>query len=142
MSQTELSSEIRQLFRDTEIRFPNQKMDAETKKAYLEDWRWKAGEVGFKRFELGVKRARSQGNYFPMICDIAPMIPDSASKDEAWEKEFNDLVRRRRAGEKFYTIADVFEAVAGKVLNGEIKPTDPGWYEWAKHFKASAQRAK
>jgi hypothetical protein len=145
MSQTELNFELRKLFKETEVRFPAQKLDSDTKQAYLQDWKEKSARVGFKRFEAGVKRARESGNYFPMICDINPLIPDSIGKDprdEAWEREFKELCQRKRMGEKFWTGADVFEAVAGKVLNGEIKPTDPGWYEWAKHFKASAQRAK
>lgn len=141
MSSTKWNSEVRQLFRETQVRYPHQNLEPETIKAYLEDWRIEVERVGFKRFEEGVKRARTYCDFFPMVSKIRDLIPDIRNDNEAIRQELSELRRRKDAGERFYTLADVFETVADKIRAGEIKPSNPSWIEWAKHFKKKSLSA-
>lgn len=113
-----------------------QDIPPETQTAWIDDWAEMAAFVGLERFVEGVKRARMQGHYFPLIADIRPMIPDKPLPDgERWKKELRELTARKNCGEKFYTIQDVFKEVARRIKAREIKPTNPSWYEWAAKFK-------
>lgn len=134
MHLTDSTSELKKLFRETQIRYPNQPLEAETQKAYLEDWKAKVKEVGLARFVEGVKRARNYSNFFPMMADIVPLIPGRNDDGAAMKREWRELWRRKEAGEKFYTIQDVFSEFARRIKSGEIKPRDAGWIEWAKKY--------
>lgn len=138
MPSTERNSEIRELFKATKARFPQQVFEKETAEGLLEDWRDLCQEVGWQRFETAVKRARTYGNFFPAISQIREMVP--APKQEAADirRELRELEQRRDAGEKFYTLQDVFKEVAQRIKAGKIKPRNPQWIEWAKHFLKSA----
>ncbi len=82
------------------------------------------GEVGFSRFEQGVRRARSYCNFFPMLADIKPLIPEPKNDDEALRRELRELQRRKDAGEKFYSLADVLIEFRRRVETGEVKGRD------------------
>ena len=103
--------ELKQLLRDTMVRYPQQQFPKEFQQATLEDWQERVRLVGFGRFEQGVKRARSYSEFFPHISKIDEMIPPPKADDaEAINAELKELQRRKDAGEKFYTLADVFSA--------------------------------
>lgn len=138
MSSTRWSSEIRDLFRQTQIRYPHQQLEPETAKAYLEDWRWACQQVGLKRFTEGVIRARSYCKFFPLIAEIKELTPEHRDANEQLAREMRHLEARKAAGEKFYTLEDVFREVAERINRGEINPSDPAMKVWAKKFGKSA----
>ena len=139
MSSTKWSSEIRQLFRETQVRYPHQQLEPETVKAYLEDWRMEVERVGFNRFAEGVKRARGYCDFFPMISKIRDLIPEVRNENEDIRRELSELRRRKLAGERFYTLGDVFATVAEMICSGEIKPSHDAWIEWAAGIRRQAK---
>ena len=95
-----------------------------------------ADETGLKRFEEGVRRTWQYCEFFPKPANIRNLIPPPQMSDgERWSAELKDLMRRKKEGEKFYTLNDVFSEVARRILAGELKPKAPGWIEWARNYK-------
>lgn len=144
MLSTNSKSEVKQILRDTFVRFPNEAFGEDTKKAFLEDWYAECDRVGLQRFSAGVKLARSCSEFFPKIAKIRQFIPDSVNKDEAFRKEMNELNRRRESGEKFYTLADVFKEFCNRVESGKVKASSERGQEalatWAKNLRGSEKR--
>jgi len=124
------------IFAETLRRYPHEVIPPDTQTAWIDDWTEIAERVGLERFVSGVKRARSYSNFFPKIAEIEPLIPEQSMRDGAkWNQELRELQRRKLAGEKFYTLGDVFSAVASLIRTGKIKPSNPSWFEWAKQWK-------
>lgn len=138
------TSEVKQLFRETVIRYPHQKLEPETEKAYLQDWRDECDRVGFARFSEGVKSARAFSEFFPMIAKIRKFIPEPRQDGAALRREMAALHKRREQGEKFYTLADVVLGVVQKAERGEIKCFDERGQrklaEWVKEVRGSEKR--
>lgn len=131
-----LRSEVRRLVLDSARRYPGQEMSKESLQAVVDDWLVLADEVGLMRFTDGVRRTWQYCEFFPKPINIRELMPSPRMKDgERWNQELRGLEQRKRAGEKFYTLADVFSAVASKIRTGAIKPKNPSWFEWAKQFK-------
>lgn len=133
------NSEIRQLLGETVARYPHQNFGTETLKAYFEDWCAMCKEFGLKRFTEGVKRARSYSEFFPMEAKIRELIPEARNQDIEFTREMADLKRRKAAGEKFYSLADVLKEFARRVIAGEIKGRDARGQQalssWAEVFQ-------
>lgn len=124
------------IFAETMRRCPEQMIPPDTQTAWLDDWTEVAERVGLERFTTGVKRARSISNFFPKIADIEPLIPETTLRDgQKWNQELRELQRQKAAGVKFYTLRDVFSAVASMIRTKQIKPKNPLWFEWAAKFK-------
>lgn len=144
MASTKWNSEIKQLFRETVIRYPHQKLEPETEKAYLQDWRDECDRVGFSRFSEGVKGARAYSEFFPMIAKIRKFIPEPKQDGAAIRRELAALHKRREQGEKFYTLADVLLEFCNRVEAGKIKGRDESGQkklqEWAKNLRGSEKR--
>lgn len=144
MRSTKWNSEIRQLFRDTQVRYPHQQLEADTQKAYLEDWRDECDRVGFARFSEGVKNARVCSEFFPMIAKIRKFVPEPKQDGAAIRRELAALHRRREQGEKFYTLADVILELCNRVESGQVKGRDEAGQkklqEWVKNLRGSEKR--
>lgn len=140
MSSTKWSSELRDLFKGTQARFPNQKLEPESIRAFLEDWREWLDQVGWARFVEAVKRARSYSDFFPSINLIKRMTPDPRNDNGDMWREMEDLKRRKAAGEKFYSLAECLLEFADQVETGKIKGRDERGQQcletWAKKLKA------
>lgn len=135
MPSKDCRQQVKQLLRDTMVRYPNQPFPPEFQSATLEDWLERVDRVGFARFEAGVKRARSYEEFFPHVSKIDALIPERAgSSGEDWNAELKELIAQKKAGVKFYTIQDVFTEVAHRITDGRIKPRNPTWFEWAAKF--------
>jgi len=141
MSSTKWSSELRDLFKGTQARFPHQKLDPESIKVLLEDWRDWLSEVGWPRFEIGVKRARTTTDFFPSINLIKKLTPEAQMQGSFNRAEFEDLKRRAAAGEKFYTLGDALLEFSKQVIAGKIKGRDErgqkALEDWAKMLNKS-----
>lgn len=138
-SKNSIKAQVKSLLNETLRRYPGQQYEKETLKAWQEDWESIAGEIGITRFTEAVRRARSYSKFFPHPADIREYTPAVKLKDgEAWNRELRELQKRKAAGERFYTLGDVFATVASKIRMGEIKPSNPQWYEWANKFKGKA----
>lgn len=138
------TSEVKQLFRETVIRYPHQKLEPDTEKAYLQDWRDECDRVGLARFSEGVKNARAFSEFFPMIAKIRKFIPEPKQDGAALRREMAALHKRREQGEKFYTLADVVLEVCSRVESGKIKGRDEHGQkklqEWVKNLRGSEKR--
>lgn len=131
-----IRAQVKFLLQESLRRYPGQQYAKETLQAWQEDWVSLAKEIGIDRFSEAVRRARSYSKFMPSVADIREYIPAPHLNDgEKWNAELKELIRRKKAGEKFYTLADVFKEVARRIKTGEIKPSDKGWYEWAARFK-------
>lgn len=141
MSSTKWNYDLRDLFKGTQARFPNQKLEPESIKAILEDWRDWLDQVGWSRFEQGVKRARTTTDFFPTINLIKKMTPEPSQQGTWNQAEWDDLKRRKAAGEKFYSLADVLLEFSAQVQAGKIKGRDErgqkSLEEWAKALQKS-----
>jgi len=142
MSSTKWSSELRDLFKGTQARYPNQKLEPESIRGFQEDWREWLDQVGWERFSAGAKRARSCSDFFPTINLIRQMTPEPRNESRDVSREMDELKRRKAAGEKFYTLSDVFLEVATRIKAGRIKPSDPSWLEWAVKFVKSSEQQR
>jgi hypothetical protein len=144
MASTKWNFEVKQLFRETVIRYPHQKLEPETEKAYLQDWREECDRVGFIRFAEGVKSARGYSDFIPMINKIRKFIPEPKSENQDLRREMADLYRRKQAGEKFYTLADVLIEFSRQVESGKVKGRDEHGQkkldEWVKNLRGSEKR--
>jgi hypothetical protein len=144
MASTKWNSDVKQLFRETVIRYPHQKLEPETEKAYLQDWRDECDRVGFARFSEGVKGARAYSEFFPMIAKICKFIPEPRNENLELRREMADLQRRKAGGEKFYTLADVLVEFSKRVESGQIKGRDEYFQkrldEWVKLLRGSEKR--
>lgn len=138
-----MKSEVRRLVLDTARRYPAQKLDKENIAALVDDWLVVAEESGFMRFEAGVHRTWQYCEFFPKTVNIRELMPPPRMADgERWNRELRELQARKLAGEKFYTMGDVLEEFANRIRSGKIRPRDPNWIEWAKHFKGSSAQAE
>lgn len=130
-------TEVMQSFGNTLLAYPGQEFEKQTLTMWREDWISLAEEVGMNRFIEAVKRTRGHSRFFPLAADIREMVP--APRIPSAEKvlfDIRDCERRKRAGEKFYTIGDVLEEVAMRIASGRVKPTDTAWGVWAgQHLK-------
>ncbi len=131
-----LRSAVKSLVQDTARRYPGQQLQKESIQAITEDWTDLAAEVGILRFTDGVRRSWQNCEFFPKPVNIREFLPVPRLRDgEQWNRELRELQERQRDGEKFYTLGDVFSAVASQIRTGKIKPSNPQWFEWAKQFK-------
>jgi len=144
MASTKWNSEVRQLFRETVIRYPHQKLEPETEKAYLQDWRDECERVGFNRFAEGVRRARGYSEFVPMIAKIREFTPEARTEDAKQRREIEDLKRRKLAGEKFYMLADVLRKFCDGVESGKLKgKSERGQIalkDLARHIRATSSK--
>lgn len=138
------NTEVKKLFGETVIRYPHQKLEPETEKAYMQDWRDECDRVGFQRFSEGVKLARSISDFFPMIAKIKKCIPEPRCENQEHRRMMADLQQRKRDGEKFYTLADVMLEFCRRVESGKVKAsTERGLAAletWAKNLRGSEKR--
>lgn len=144
MQSTKWNSEIKELFKATVARYPSPPLADETKAAYLEDWKGLCAQVGYQRFEEGVKRARSYFDFFPKVSQIKKMVPEPHQDEAARKREWSELHRRREQGEKFYTLADVFKEFCNQVESGKIKGRDESGQRalgmWVENLRGSERR--
>jgi hypothetical protein len=123
------------MFDRTLLAYPNQEFEEKTMAIWREDWADLAAEVGMNRFLQGAKIARSYSNFFPTASSIRDYLPSAkVPPAERVMQEIRDCERRMKAGERFYTLGDVFEAVATQIVNSKIKPSNPEWSNWAAEF--------
>lgn len=144
MALSKWTSEVKALFKETVIRYPHQKLEPETEKAYLQDWRDECDRVGLARFSEGVKSARAYSDFIPMINKIRKFIPEPKQDGAAIRRELAALHKRREAGEKFYNLADVLIEFSRRVESGKIKGRDEHGQkklnEWVKNLRGSEKR--
>lgn len=129
---------------ETAKRFPGQELSKDSLNAAIEDWLTLAEEVGLSRFEEGVRRTWQYREFFPKPKNIREFIPPPKMRDgEKWNRELRDLKQRQDAGEKFYTLADVFKEFCNQVESGKVKGRDErgqkALQEWAKKFRGSEE---
>lgn len=138
MSSTGSRDALKQLLRETMIRFPHMTFPPEFQKATLDDWGEVVRYIGLERFTIGVTEARKHGDFFPSLDSIAEHTPEKKlGVSERISRELRDLQRRKDAGEKFYTLGDVILEVCRRIEAGEIKGRDA---ETNQRLKAWAQR--
>jgi hypothetical protein len=136
--------EIKKAFGNVLMARPGQEYEEQTLDMWREDWLDLASQVGMNRFIQGVKRARVYCKFFPLAADISELLPGPRVKPaEEVLFDLRDCERRKKAGEKFYTIGDVLEEVARRINTGRVNPTDKAWGVWAgQHLKKVAEFRK
>ena len=108
-SEKPLEDRIDELMAETLKRYPGQGlMLAEAVPLYRQDWIEVAKEKGWGRFADAVIKARRESEFFPSMKQILERLPEPPPKhSDAVLAEIRELEQQRKAGRKFYGLADL-----------------------------------